>query len=160
MEQRPQIDEQTLLASNLMGAKLDIDEANSKKRGKYHVTDKATRGQHLKPHRWKKGQSGNPKGRPIKPLSIVSLVKEHLENHPEDGEAIALALIHLAKAKNLWAIESVMNRVDGKVAEVHKLEGELPIRIEFIPAHILLGNRGRDVIGGEVRELLEEGKDE
>ena len=58
--------------------------------------------------RWKPGQSGNPKGRPPKNLSITSLVKERLEQEGEQGktnaELIAEAIIELAKKKDLPAL--------------------------------------------------------
>ena len=136
------------LATEMLGARLDTDGEKPKEKRPYH----RKKAWQLQPHQWKKGQSGNPKGRPVKNLSIVSLIKERLESHPEEAETIALALINLAKDKNLWAIESVMNRIDGKVIEQHRIEGELPVRIEFIPAHILL-NKDRDVIEGQAREI-------
>ena len=147
---KQEIDNQTLLASELLGVKTEKE--TTPKREKYNVTNKETRANALKEHQWKKGQSGNPKGRPVKNLSIVSLVKERLETHPEEAEEIALALIKLAKSKNLWAIESVMNRIDGKVEERHHIEGALPITIQFVPAEMLLG-RKQDVIEGEFAEI-------
>ena len=148
-DEKSEFNNQTLFASELLGARLEVEPPPTKR--KYTITDhKKT----LRDHQWKPGQSGNPKGRPVKNLSIVSLVKDRLEKHPEEAEEIALALIHLAKTKNLWAIESVMNRIDGKVEERHHIEGALPITIQFVPAEMLLG-RKQDVIEGEFAEIKE-----
>lgn len=143
------------LASALLGA--GVEPEPEPKRRKYTVTDKATRGQHLKKHQWKRGQSGHPQGRPPKNLSLVSLIKERLENYPEDAKTIALAVISLAKGKDMRAIEELLNRIDGKVAERHKIEGEMPVQILFVPAaQILTKEKGR-IIEGESR-MLEDGE--
>ena len=71
--------------------------------------------------RWKKGESGNPAGRPPKNLSITSLVKELLETEDATGktnaELIAEAIIELAKKKDLPAIRELLDRIEGKVTE-------------------------------------------
>ena len=138
------------LASELLGANLKSDDAP--KRRPYTVTDRETRGRGLKKYQWKKGKSGNPKGRPIKNLSLVSLVKERLENHPEEARAIAVALISMAKGKDMRAIEELLNRIDGRVAEKHQIEGSLPIKLLFVPASQVLE------IEEEKPKQLEEGK--
>lgn len=139
------------LASALLGA--GVAPEPPPKRRKYTVTDKETRGQHLKKHQWKKGQSGHPQGRPPKNLSLVSLIKERLENYPEDAKSIALAVISLAKGKDMRAIEELLNRIDGKVREVHKFEGEMPVQILFVPAAQILTREKGQIIEGEAREL-------
>ena len=149
--------------AHLLGARLQAEtEREKKKKRPYHMSKRGEavkkRAAHLVAHQWKKGQSGNPKGRPVKNLSIVSLLKEYLEYHPEDAQEIALALISLAKSKNLWAIESVMNRVDGKVAEVHHVEGELPVTIQFVPALELLSKSKEEVAEEKAREEEQRGQ--
>lgn len=159
-----EISQSARLASELLGARLEPEPAPTKR--KYTVTDKETRGQHLKPHQWKQGQSGNPKGRPVKNLSLVSLVKEHLESHPEDAKAVAIALISMAKGQDMRAIAELLDRVDGKVAETHRIEGELPVTIQFVPASQLLARNADsaerlsdgnlEALEGEYREIPEE----
>jgi len=83
--------------------------------------EKVGRGHPPKDTRWKPGQSGNPKGRPPKNLSITSLVKEKLEQEGPEGktnaELIADAIIELAVSGDLSAIKELLDRTDGKVID-------------------------------------------
>ena len=127
-------------ASNLMGKEVHLP-APEPARRPYTVTDKETRGKGLKAHQWKKGQSGNPKGRPPNPISLTALLNAKLAAHPELADALIDALVTLGRTRNLsqlQAIKEVWDRVDGKVAETHRIEGELPIRLIFVPAAELL----------------------
>ncbi len=76
---------------------------------------------------WKKGQSGNPKGRPRKADCLTSLLKEEIEKiDPDDQqkrthkELIVIATMALAKKGNATALKEVWERMDGKVKD--KLE--------------------------------------
>ncbi len=76
---------------------------------------------------WKKGQSGNPKGRPKKADCLTSLLKEEIEKiDPDDKEnrthkeMIIVATMRLAKEGNSTALKEVWERMDGKVKD--KLE--------------------------------------
>lgn len=76
---------------------------------------------------WKKGQSGNPKGRPKKADCLTTLMREELEKvDPKDKEKrthkelVVIATIELAKEGNSTALKEVWERMDGKVKE--KLE--------------------------------------
>ena len=111
----------------------------------------------LIPHQWKKGQSGNPKGRPINPLSLTALLNKKLSENPEDAEAIVNALIALGKGKDIRAIEMSFERIDGKVAEVHKLEKAMSITLIFRPAEELLAQKPMGIIEGEFKEIKEGG---
>lgn len=115
------------------------------KHRKYVMTEKGQavkkRAEQLKEHQWKKGQSGNPKGRPINPLSLTALLNKKLSENPEDAEAIVNALIALGKGKDMRAIEMSFERIDGKVIERHEISGEMPVRIVFVPAEQLLARK-------------------
>src|SRR3990167_6741941 len=120
-----------------------------------------SRGDNLVPYRWKPGQSGNPLGRTRGSPSLIESLKKHLNRHPEDVDAIALALVKLGKGKSinqLGAIKELFDRVDGRVIEKHQIEGELPIQIQFVHAHLVLDNKDRDVVEGEAREIKELGE--
>ena len=89
----------------------------------------------LKP-RWKKGESGNPKGRPPKDISITSLVKEILEQEGAGGKThaqlVAEAMVKLAEdchfKGNVAAIKELLERVEGKVPDKHEIEtGDISI---------------------------------
>jgi hypothetical protein len=148
----PIFDKSTLLDAALLGARLHEEPEREKRHYDKTNQDNLAR---LRAQGWKKGQSGNPKGRPIKNLSLVSLVKERLEQHPEDAKAIALALISLGKSKDMRAIEELLNRIDGKVVETHKIEGTLPIRLIFVPAQQLLEEQKTKVIDVQPTEIKE-----
>lgn len=70
---------------------------------------------------WKKGQSGNPRGRPPNPLCLTSRLKEMLgEVCPHDKqkrtwlEVIVEKTLKLAREGNPVVIKEILERVDGK----------------------------------------------
>lgn len=92
-----------------------------------------------KPYHWKPGQSGNPNGRPPKDICITSLVKEFLEQEAKDGKThaqlVAEAIVKLAEdyhfKGNVSAIRELLDRIEGRVPETHKVEADVPISIVF-----------------------------
>ena len=116
-----------------------------------------SRADHLKPYRWKKGQSGNPEGRPTGSISIVERLKAYLRRHPEEIEAIVLALVKEGRLGNLAATKEMLDRIDGKVVDTHKIEGEVPITIQFVPAEQILSVPAPTLQEGEDKDLLEVG---
>ncbi len=111
---------------------------------------------------WKKGESGNPNGRPPGTVSLVERLKVYLRSHPEEVEEVVTALVNQGKRGNIVAMKELLDRIDGKVAETHKIEAEIPIRLVFRPAQELLGMGEKDVIvvNEESSEIsqLEEGE--
>ena len=81
----------------------------------------------------KPGEVRNPTGRPIKDISILSRVKELLEQEPIPGKSnaqlVAEALVELAKSKGargqVAALLELFNRTDGKVKDVVEIQGEM-----------------------------------
>ncbi len=79
--------------------------------------------------RWKKGISGNPRGRPKRQDCLTSLLKEEIENIcPADREnrtwreLIVRATLQLAMKGNAAALKEVWDRLDGKVMQKEKVE--------------------------------------
>lgn len=74
---------------------------------------------HLKPYQWKKGQSGNPSGRPKGAPSLEAAIRNHLDG--EDGKEFIRGLVEVAVRKAMkgdhrfW--NSILERLDGKVAD-------------------------------------------
>ena len=72
------------------------------------------------------GESGNPGGRP-KGMSITAELRKLLDDGTV-AEDIAKALIKLAKDTNfkgnVAAFKELLDRTDGKVTDVHRIEGE------------------------------------
>ena len=64
------------------------------------------------------GQTGNPNGRPSVRKLTAALVDKLEENDGEGYRTIMQKLYDLAKKGNLKAIQTVLERVDGKVTEV------------------------------------------
>ncbi len=74
--------------------------------------------------RWKKGESGNPKGRPKKQDSLTSLLREEIKKIcPADREKrtwkelIVGATLQLAMKGNAAALREVWDRLDGKILQ-------------------------------------------
>jgi len=88
----------------------------------------------LRPKPWKPGQSGNPKGRPKKRDSLISLLKEALEQQcPTDkkkrtwAEVLMEQLLVKAAKGDMVAQRLVWEYVEGKP----KQEIEIPSDITF-----------------------------
>lgn len=91
------------------------------------------------PHRWKKGESGNPNGRPKKPLSLTSLLKDALDKVPEgeehgrtNADLAIQALLKEAHNGNLTAIREILDRCDGKVPQpmIQAIHGEVTLLVK------------------------------
>ena len=72
--------------------------------------------------RWKKGQSGNPLGRPKKVTGMVDLLEELLNTvcpgDPENrtyAHQLMRSLMHQGLKGNLAALKEILNRVNGRV---------------------------------------------
>lgn len=66
---------------------------------------------------FKKGQSGNPNGRPAREWTVQSLIEEAMEEHDETGvpakKIIIKKLMQLAKRGDMIATKEIFNRIDG-----------------------------------------------
>ena len=83
--------------------------------------------------RWKKGVSGNPRGRPKKQDSLTSLLREEIEKIcPADREErtwkelVVRATLQLAMKGNATALKEVWERLDGKILQTGKVQWEGP----------------------------------
>jgi hypothetical protein len=101
----------------------------------------------LKPTgRWKKGRSGNPRGRPPKARCIASILDRlGAERLPKDLlgelgkpaprvtptmlEAVLRKVYIAALAGEGWAVEFIAERTEGKVKDTLKLEGGQRLQI-------------------------------
>ncbi len=79
--------------------------------------------------RWKKGTSGNPRGRPKKQDCLTHLLREEIQKIcPADREKrtwkqlIVRATLQLAMKGNATALKEVWERLDGKVLQTEKLQ--------------------------------------
>lgn len=99
------------------------------------------------PHLFKKGQSGNPNGRPLGSGNFTTALKNEAKAvksfiEKETGKKIeidvntliAQALLKKSIAGDVRAIEYYGNRVDGKPTEAVKIEGEITQRLIILPA--------------------------
>jgi hypothetical protein len=76
------------------------------------------KGDHLKPYDFKPGESGNPNGRPLGSISLVSKLKKQLREHPEDADKIVDKWITDAKEGDDKARTSIIDRMEGKVPDM------------------------------------------
>ena len=89
---------------------------------------------------WIPGQSGNPAGRPPNKRYLSELARDilktarkgDLEGKTTD-ELVVLALVKEALKGNTKAIEMLHDWTEGKVADTHKIEGDVPVSIVYKP---------------------------
>jgi hypothetical protein len=85
-----------------------------------------------KGHRWQKGQSGNPKGRPEKGCSITELVKEMLANDPKTKRRLVKMLLGKAMAGDLHAMKLVMQYVDGMPVQQQVVDANIHSKVGYL----------------------------
>ncbi len=98
----------------------DVNDKAGSNQGEYKVGDKKP----PKEHRFKKGQSGNPKGKPKGTLSVVAALKKKLQEIPDDPsnkerrsylDILILKIIKKAiTGEDVAMIKDIIDRVDGK----------------------------------------------
>ena len=70
---------------------------------------------------FKKGQSGNPKGKPVGALSMTTKIREFLMEYGKDGETNAdklkRAMVLRAITKSDVLAKEILDRIDGKVVQ-------------------------------------------
>ncbi len=93
----------------------------------------------LKP--FKPGESGNPKGKKPGTLNITTIIKKKLKEVAPTDKAgrkyinlLAESLILNAMKGNGTAIKSILDRVDGVVAEEQNLTGDITLTVKYAEA--------------------------
>ncbi len=87
----------------------------------------------LTEHQWKKGQSGNPKGRP-KGTSIARAIRALLEDGVKgDDLQKALARVAISRALNgdVRFYQMVLERTDGKVVDKVETDSTVEIVVRY-----------------------------
>lgn len=77
------------------------------------------------------GQTGNPNGRPKGSISMVDKLRQYLQDHPEEADKLISSLIQQGTTGNTVAIKEILDRIDGKVTDTHRIEGDIPISIIY-----------------------------
>ena len=72
---------------------------------------------------WKKGESGNHKGRPPKGYSITGMMKEMLESNPDVKAKIGKKVAEKAMAGDITAVKLVWQYMDGMPLQGIELSG-------------------------------------
>jgi hypothetical protein len=96
---------------------------------------RAAQGKPPKATRFKKGQSGNPKGRP-KGESLTTKLRRVLDEgdpkHGSKAEALIAVAVSAARRGDFRFFKEIIDRMDGKVPErIAGSDGE-PLRIEVV----------------------------
>lgn len=124
----------------------------------------------IRAHRFKKGQSGNPKGRPPKAKAIPDILarigaeelpepmrqkmRTMFPNIPDDVdflEAVCRVLFSRALKGESWAVAIIFERTEGKVTDKLKIDGgqKLLIVEEIVDASGNATNRSGDPVREE-----------
>ncbi len=85
--------------------------------------------------RFKPGESGNPGGKQAG-KSITAELRKLIDSgtNAEDMAKILCALCKKMGPDQMKALRELLDRTDGKVAETHKVEMDVPVTIIFKPA--------------------------
>jgi len=95
-------------------------------------------------------------GRPKDSVSLTGEIKKILQIHPDWKRDIAISLITMARHKGynqLSAINNIIDRIDGKPVESHKIELENPITINFVPYLIDKTDKPKQIESHKPKEL-------
>lgn len=91
--------------------------------------------ENIVPHQFKKGESGNPKGRPKLP-KLDELLAEVLGDEKDGitaGQAILMKLRQKALNGDIRAAQLLLDRGYGKAKQTIELHTPEPIKIEVVP---------------------------
>ena len=89
---------------------------------------------HLKEHRFKPGQSGNPGGRPKGSRSPSALIRHYFDEGLEGvdlGDALIKSMFKRAIDGSFRHCKEIVDRLDGKTPDVIHGDGELKIIVEY-----------------------------
>lgn len=105
-----------------------------------------------RPHRWQKGESGNPGGRPKTDKGLITALETIV-----DKMALARALVGLTKSKNpsvrFQAIKYVYDRIEGSPTQRHEFD-PATARAEAERLAVELGIPNIDGVMSEVDDIL------
>jgi len=89
-----------------------------------------------KEHRWKKGQSGNPGGRPKGSVNLTNRLRAALsKNDGQLADIVVKKLIHEAAKGKFNHLHEIFDRIDGKVTQRIEIEATIEeTKREFIQA--------------------------
>jgi len=90
--------------------------------------------ENIKPHQFKPGQSGNPKGRP-KGRGLTDRLREVLEkDNGKAADELIKTAMREAKAGDFRFWNAIFDRLEGKVADriQHSGDGGGPVQVNFI----------------------------
>jgi len=95
----------------------------------------AKKAKHLKEHQWKKGESGNPNGRPKKEFALNEHIRSFANLEDEDKKTMLEKVVETvygeALAGNMTAVSFLADRILGKPQQSVSLKEEStePIKI-------------------------------
>jgi hypothetical protein len=108
----------------------------------------------LKRLEWKKGQSGNPSGRPKRSWTVKSLIEAALDEKDDvtgetNRKVLINKLVSMAKRGDIIAIKEINNRLDGTpIASVDVTSDGQPIEVNIDAIIGLSRSPAQAAIGG------------
>src|SRR5271165_5916351 len=90
--------------------------------------NRRSRAAHLRPHWFKPGESGNPGGRPARPLT-ERLLAQLMKSDGAEAAAIVRALLDKAKTGDVAAYNSIRDSVEGKPTQNLELKQQGTVEV-------------------------------